>query len=140
MSANSFVYHAGCGHSTRIEHGHNLWRPITIESTSPLCAHCYLTEKDKIHERYRANLQKASELGMIAMTEAFKAEAKNNVGGTWTQEKHDILVAGNRVLLMNIEALECRRQEELNKLASNVAVSSTFAQLAQDAVVHTSRL
>jgi len=41
---------------------------------------------------------------------------------------------------MNIEALECRRQEELNKLASNMAVRSTFAQLAQDAGVHTSRL
>lgn len=77
---------------------------------------------------------------MVAMTVAFEAEAKKNVGGTWTQERHDILVAGNRTLLMNIEALECRRQEELNKLASNVAVGSTFAQLAQDAGVHTSRL
>lgn len=69
-------------------------------------------------------------MGIDAMTAAFEPEAKRNAGGKWTQEKHDILVAGYQTLLVNIEALQCRRQEELDKLETNVAVGSMLTQLA----------
>lgn len=130
MPTNCFVHHSGCGHSIRIEHGHDLWRPITIKSTRPLCVDCYQVEEDKIHAHYRTMINKASEMSLVAMTVAFEAEAKNNVGGSFTKERHELLVSGNRTVLRDIEALECERQKKLFELASVVVVDSTITQLA----------
>lgn len=98
-----------------------------------------MAEEDKIHARYRTKINKASEMGLIAMTVAFEAEARKNVAGSWTKERHEILVSGNRTLLRNIEALERERQEQLLELESTVAGDSAFVQLAQDTGAQVSR-
>lgn len=110
MSTNSFVRHADCGHSNRIDHS------LDLERSRPLCIDCYHAEEDEIYERYYTTVDEASERDLAAMTVAFEAEAEKPVDGSWIEKIQNIMITSNTAVSKNVAAVERERDKEVEKL------------------------